>query len=164
RAGSDLAQAQALDRVVGVLAQYQGRARPRGQDVLHEVGPVDGVPDLARGQSGRLVGQVGVVREVRVRVREGCAAQLEEPLDVPVLDVVDLGVHVEREVEQVRHHEPGTGLQDVESLDDEDVRAPDLDVLVRDDVVFGVRVHRRADDGRSGLDLGDEPQQGPAVV
>ena len=104
------------------------------------------------------------MREVRARVGERRAAQFEEPLDVPLLDVLDPRVHVEREVEQVRDHEPRAGLQDVEAFDDEDVRPLHLYVLTRHDVVLGVRVDRRADHGRPGLDLGDETQQRAAVV
>ena len=55
-------------------------------------------------------------------------------------------------------------LQDVEALDDEHVGLADDDALARDDVVGQVRVDRRGDLGPTGLDVGDETQQGPSVV
>ena len=60
----ELAQAEPVDGVVGVLAQHQGRARPGRQNVLDQVGPVDRAPDLACGDDGLRVGQGRVVVEV----------------------------------------------------------------------------------------------------
>src|SRR5690554_773601 len=45
---SELAQVHGLDGVVASLAQDDGGARARRQDVQAQVGLVDGVPDLAR--------------------------------------------------------------------------------------------------------------------
>ena len=80
-------------------------------------------------------------------------------------------VDVDREVEEVAHREvrgalgggPG-GLQDVEPLHDEHVGALHHDLAPREDVVGQVVVHGYPDLGATGLDLGDEAQERPAVV
>jgi hypothetical protein len=59
-----LAQAEPVDGVVGVLAQHQGGARTGGQNVLDQIRPVDRSPDLACGGDGLGVVQGRVVVEV----------------------------------------------------------------------------------------------------
>src|SRR5690606_16098142 len=107
----------------------------RGSDVLHQIRLVDRLPQVARLGPGLVVGQVRVVVEVGRGVGEGRVPQLQEPFDVPPLDVGGMGVDVDREVEQVRHGESRSRLQDVESLQDQDVgSAYDL-LLTGQDVV-----------------------------
>ena len=117
------------------------------------------------------MGQRGVAREVGLRVAERGLAEPEEAGDVPVPDVGGLGVDVHREVEEVADREAGAAvvadpgrLEDVEPLDDHDVRVLDVHLLVRDDVVGEVVVDRRRDLVLAGLDVDDEPEQRPAVV
>ena len=50
---SELAQAQPVDRVIGVLAQHQRCSRTGGEDVLHQVRLIDRVPDVLGG-AGRV--------------------------------------------------------------------------------------------------------------
>src|SRR6185312_16576826 len=95
----------------------------RGQDVLDQVGTVDRSPDLPGCCDGLLVVQRGVVVEVACRVGERGGAHGQKPRDVPLLDVLDAGVDVNREVEQVRHHQRRSRLQHVESFENEDVGA-----------------------------------------
>ena len=54
--------------------------------------------------------------------------------------------------------------QDVQPLNNEDVRAADHHFLAGNDVIGDMRVPGRPDFLRPALDLADEPQQRPAVV
>ena len=92
--------------------------------------------------------------------------QQEEPVDVPAFEIVFGGVDVDREVEEVGDDDarldpaaPRRRLQHVDALDDDDVGRRQDDLLVVDDVVGEVRVARRADLGRAGLQLREEPHQ-----
>jgi hypothetical protein len=59
---------------------------------------------------GLTVGQAGVVVEVRGRIGERAGPHRQEPLYIPLLDVLDAGVDVDREIEQIRDHQARTGL------------------------------------------------------
>ena len=83
-----------------------------------------------------------------------------------------VGVDVDREVEEVgddnRRFDAAPAhrsLQHVEAFDDDDVGAVEHDLLVGDDVVGEVRVHRRPHDlGCACLQLREETQQRAHVV
>ena len=99
-------------------------------------------------------------------VLEDRVAEGEEALDVPLLDVVFFGVDVDREVEVVAD-ELGrlvADLQDVETLEDHDVRLADHVLLARDDVVDDVAVDGRPDLGLAALHPREERQQPARVV
>ncbi|SLH43744.1 Uncharacterised protein [Mycobacteroides abscessus subsp. abscessus] len=102
--------------------------------------------------------------EVRVGIGERGLAQREKALHIPLLDVFDTRVDIDGEVEQIRDHQPRTGLQHIESLDDENVGLADTVQLARHDVVGDVRIDRCAHLLGAGFHLGDEPQQFAAVV
>src|SRR5699024_4767508 len=99
--GSNLAQPDPGQPVLGVLVQHQCRPAPGGQDVLEQVRLVDAIPDVQRDGSGLIVGEVGVAAEVGGGLGEGGAAQTQEPLHVPVPHMLGLGVQVDGEVEEV---------------------------------------------------------------
>src|SRR6478735_7541449 len=168
---SELAQADPPDAVVLALGEDQRGPPPGGPDVLGQVGGVDGVPDPLGGGAGLLVGERGIPVEVGVGVGEGGAAQAEEAVDVPPLDVLGAGVDVDREVEEVADRQAGAAvrqhprrLEHVEALDDEHVGAADQGPGAGDDVVGQVRIDRGGDLLHARLDLGHEPEQRPAVV
>ena len=81
--GQSLRRRQPLHLVVRALAQHQGGAAAGGRDVLQQVGLVDGAPDRAGVVEGLLLGDLGVLAEVRGRVLEGGLAQLAEAVEVP---------------------------------------------------------------------------------
>ncbi len=104
--------------------------------------------------------------EVGAGVGEGGAAEFEEAVQVPVADVLDLGVDVDGVVEEVGDGQTpgGRGLEDVDALDDEDVGAVHGLTLVGDDVVVQVGVDGDVHPVGAGLHLRDEADQGPPVV
>ncbi len=137
----------------------------------HQVGAVDGVPDPLGLRDGLVVAEAGVLGEVGVRVAEGRLAQPQEPLDVPVADLVAARVDVHAEVEEVAQGQPAAavvahpcGLQDVEALDDHDVGPLDDHLLAGDHVVGQVGVDRRLHLVLARLDVDREAQQRAAVV
>src|SRR5262249_15839126 len=78
---------------------------------------------------------------------------------------------VDGKVEEVTHGKANTsigtdprGLEDVESLDQHDVRVLDHKPLAWEDVVLQVGVDGSLDPLSSRLDVDHEPQQGSAVV
>jgi hypothetical protein len=157
--------------VVTVLAQDEGRPAACRGDVALEVRAVDLVPDAVRLHDGLRLCQVRVALEVRRRVAKGGFAQPEETLGVPPPDVLRRRVDVHGEVEEVAHRQTHASvggdacrLQDVEALDQHDVRMLDHLVLVGPYVVLEVRVHGGLDTILAGLDVDDEPQQSLAVV
>src|SRR5699024_6795362 len=113
-----------------------------------------------------LVDGGGHVVEVGAWVGKGGTSQLTEAVEVPGADVLDLGVDVDGEVEEVGNsHVTGRrGLQDVDALDDEDVGAMDLLELPRDGVVVQVGVDGDVDTFDTGLHLRDETDQSATVV
>ncbi len=79
--------------------------------------------------------------EVGSRIGERGVPQRQEPSDVPFAQHRFLGIDIDGEVEEIRHHRNGlavarepAGLQNVDALDDQDVRLIDLDPFVRNDV------------------------------
>src|SRR5690606_17496413 len=98
---SDLSEADVTDRVVAALAQDHVGAFARGQDVLAQVQQVDAGPDVVGDLARLRLAQVAVVVEVGRRILEDALLQREEPVDVPRLDVLDGGVDVDGEVEEV---------------------------------------------------------------
>ena len=108
RAVSELAQLDALDVVVGALAQNGGGAVLRRLHVGDEVWQVDALPDRGGTGDGLFVAQFGVAVEVGVRVGEGRAAQTQEAVDVPLTDVALAGIDEDAEVEEVGDRERRT--------------------------------------------------------
>lgn len=90
--------------MVGTLAQNQGSARLGGQNVFHQVGQVDGLPNLASLRAGLRIVHLCIGSKVRARLTESGMPQLQEALDVPMLNVIDARIDVDREVEKVRDH------------------------------------------------------------
>ena len=106
-----------------------------------------------------------------MRVRECRPTQGEEAVDVPVHDVLLIGVDVDGEVEEIAQRQPHRPiaaqpgrLQDVETLDDEDVGLTHHSLLASDNVVLHVGVDRCHDLRCPGLHVHDEFQQGLAVI
>ena len=150
-----------LEDEVGALA---GR-----EDVLPQVFGVDLPPDAGGDRAGLVRREVRVAVEVRPRPAKRRALQGQEALEVPALEVVRVGVDVDREVEVVRHEGlrrvgVGARLEHVEALDDDDVRGPERDPLAWHDVVALVRIDRALHADPAGLDVGHEGQQAPRVV
>ena len=86
------------------------RARERvGAMLSRRLGPLTAAQMPSAVSRGLLVGQRGEAVEVGAGVLERRAAQGEEPLDVPALDVGLGGVDVDREVEEVRQEDLGRG-------------------------------------------------------
>ena len=83
--------------------------------------------------------------EIGRRVSERGWLQLEEALDIPGLDVGLLGIEIDREVEEIRHHyrRIAARQQHVEALEHQDVRQPDQLPLRRHDIADQMRVHRQ---------------------
>src|SRR3954463_2890053 len=79
---SELAETHVAHGVVGVLAEYKGRAASGGLDVDVEVRIVDRVPDALRLLDGRILAEMGIALEVRLGVAECCLPQSQEPLGV----------------------------------------------------------------------------------
>jgi len=78
-----LAQLDLLDGVLVALGEDEVGPLPGRQDVLLQIQVVDILPDVV-GDLGRLaLGQLGVVVEIGVGIREGAAAEFEKTIDVP---------------------------------------------------------------------------------
>ena len=109
--------------------------------------------------------------EIRSRIGKRGVAQRQKAPDVPVAQHRFVGVDIDREIEEVRHHRnrlavarQPAGLQHIDAFDDQDVRPVDLDPFVRNDVVGQMRIDRRAHRPPSGLDVAEERQQRRQVV
>ena len=127
--------------MVGGLLQHQGGAVTGGEDVLVEVHLVDVLPDVLCHVHGLVVGQLRIATEIGVGLGERRLLEREKPFDVPVLDVVGVGVDEDREVEVVGDESARLPrLKDVDPLDDEDVRPVYDPRLAADDVVADVGV------------------------
>ena len=110
RRRSDLAQPHVAHRVVAVLAQHQRGPGAGGQHVLAtRLGPLMVSQIRSASSDGLVVGQRGVLGEVRARVAERGLAQPQEAFDVPLPDVSRPGVDVDGEVEEVAQGQSGYG-------------------------------------------------------
>src|SRR5450631_999152 len=172
-AGSELelAQPDPADAMVLTLGQHEGGPAAGGQHVVDQVPLIDRAPDADRDLAGLFVREPGIAVEVGVRVGERGLSQVEEPRDIPGLDELLSGIDIDGEVEEVADRQAGAsvgqhpgGLQDVEALDDEHVRAAHDDLLAGDDVIGQMGVDGRTDLLLAGLDLGHEPEQAPTVI
>src|SRR5690349_12409735 len=99
-------QPHPFDGVVLALVEHETRALARRLDVVAQVRRVDLGPDVACDFDGFVVVEPGEVTEERRLVAKGGAAQREEALDVPLLDVGLERVDVDGEVEEVGHDRP----------------------------------------------------------
>ncbi len=153
------------------LGQDQVGPLPGRQDVLFQIQIVDILPDVA-GDLGRLaLGQLGVVVEVGVRIREGAAAKLEETLDIPGAQQFGVGIHIDGEVDEVRYEDAvrilrvvHAALQHIEPFQDQDVRLLHHLLLIRNDVVDEMGVNGGLDFLVAGADVGDKLHQMADVV
>ncbi len=96
-------------------------------------------------------GDFGIAPEIGQGIAERGVAQAQEAVHVPAVQVVLVGVDIDREIEEIGHERNRHAvlrhagrLEDVEALDDEDVRPVDHLLLARHHVVDQVRVERRA--------------------
>src|SRR3954451_14132582 len=154
------------DPMIGALLQHERRAGLGRGDVLAQVASVDLAPDEARRLDRVLLGEVGIVAEEAVGILEHRLAQREEPVDVPALDVAFVGVQIDAEVEVVTDELVGdtSDLEDVETLEDQDVGLRHDGLFAVDDVVHHVAVDRRAHFWRATLDRPQEVEQTTRVV
>ena len=75
---------------------------------------------------------LGIALEEGVRIAEGGLAQAHEAVDVPVVDQALVGIDIDREIEEIRHHRHDLAvsrqvarLQHVDALEDQDIRPVD---------------------------------------
>ncbi len=153
------------------LGQDQVGPLPGRQDVLLQIEIVDILPDVV-GDLGRFaLGQLGVVVEVGVRIRESATAEFEEAFDIPGAQQVGFGIHIDGEVDEIGDKYPvrllriiHTALQYIEPFQDQDVRLLHHLLLVRDDVIDKVGVDRCFHLLVASPDIGDKLHQMADVV
>ena len=121
--------------VFGALGEDEIGALLGGQDVLVEVDLVDLGPDLHGERATFLIREGGIAVKIGGRVLEGRVSELEEALGVPFAQILELGIHIDGEIEVIGDEDLvrafARGLQDVEPLDDDDVRAHSDDDIAR---------------------------------
>ena len=111
---------------------------------------------LIRSQSpsaksdGFALRQGRVAAEIGERIAERRVPEPQEAVKIPAMQVVLVGIEIDREVEIVRHVGNGRAvarqagrLEHVQTLDNEDVRPIDHCHLAGNDVVDEVRIERR---------------------
>ncbi len=157
--------------MVAALGQNQIRPAPSRQDIVAQIWNVDLVPGPETEFLGLVGGHLGEAVKKALRVGEGSFAQRAEADHEPVAEVRLVGVDIDREIDEVRGEEQRpaaaaelAGLQNVQSLDDQDVGTIDRDELARNDIVDEVRIDRHLDVGLAGLDVGEERDQRGAVI
>jgi CheY-like chemotaxis protein len=153
-------QRHGLDHMVRALFQDQRRARSGRQNILLEIGEVGPLPDRERGRGRFLVGKRSIAMKVRSGIVERGVPQRQETPDVPFAQHSFVGIDVDGKIEEIRHHRNGlavawqpAGLQDIDALENQDIRPVDLDPFVRNDVVGQMRIDRRAHRPPSRLDV-----------
>ena len=129
-AGSFTASASGRAGLRGrALRQDQVRAAARGKDVLEQVRPSISRQTRAATASASSSPRSAQRWRDLPRILEGGVPQREEALDVPLADVVHVGVDVDRETEEVRGEEvlrrwrARSTAEDVQTLDDQRRRA-----------------------------------------
>ena len=140
---------------------------PGGHHILDEVRQVDLVPEPERGGVRLFVAQVRKGVEERGRIAERAGLQRHEPVHEPSGDVFDVGIDVDREVEQVADRDVVRRRwrsEDVQPLHDHDVGAADRHVRVGDDVVAHVRIERCVGFGSPRLHGAEKLHHRAAVV
>ena len=112
------------------LLQDQARALAGRHDVLAQIRQVDAGPQPFGKVDRLLLRERRVFSEVGQRVPERRVPEPEETVQVPAVQVLLVGIEIDRKVEEIRH-EGDRGaiarqprrLQDVQPFDDEDIRA-----------------------------------------
>src|SRR5690606_25139014 len=138
-------------------------AAPGGQNVFEQVGQVDALPDIAAEGAGLFLAHFREFAEERGGITEGGIAQAEEAGDIPIAQILDIGIDIDREIDEVRGEEDGrtipgqvAGLQDIEAFHDEDVGAVDDDLLAGHYVIDQVRIDRHGDVTLARFDISEE--------
>ena len=89
---SKFAQRDFFDAMARALGQDQAGARARRQDVFVQIAQIDPLPDAARGRFGFGVVEIGEFPEIGSRIAERGLAQPHEARDIPVFELVLVGV------------------------------------------------------------------------
>src|SRR5262245_6815546 len=79
----ELSQADAVDDMVGALAQDEVGALAGGQHVFAQVHEIDRLPDAARGLLRLLLGERGIAVKIGSRIAKGGALEREEAGHIP---------------------------------------------------------------------------------
>ena len=131
------------------LLHHHLRPLPRRSHIPHQVHQVDPLPHVDGKRLRLLIRHLGKAMEVRARIAERRALQQQEALHVPLPDVLFGGVHVDRKINQVagknlRRLRPARQmhLQQVQPLQNQNLRPPYLQKLVGNNVIAVVRIHR----------------------
>src|SRR6185295_12268920 len=166
-----LAQLDALHRMVLGFFENQVRAFARGQDVAPKVYGVNGFPDLNCGFGSLIPGQIRIAMKVRFLALKHRTLKRQKPVHIPLADVGLVGIDEDGEIKVVRYEcERGcalssmSGLQNIQSFNDDDVRLPDHLCLVRHDVVGFMGVDRNLHFGLPGFQVRQELKQPSQVV
>ncbi len=167
----ELAQPDRLYGMVRALDQDEVRSLPRGQNVLAKVRAVNRVPDLPGHALGRLVGQGGVPVKVGRRLLERGGPEEEKALDVPPAGIGFGRVHIDAEVEEVGDRDPRVPveagrrrLEDVQALEDHNVRPVDHRGFPGHDVVGEMRIHGAGHGGATRLEVREELDEPAQVI
>ena len=168
---SQFAESNLLDRVIVPFMENEMGTFPRGQDILMEIGAVDLLPDGPGGGDGFLHREASVPSEIGGGIAEGGFAQHQETLDIPLLDVGLLSINIDGTVEKVGDEEvmlfpkvTVSSLEDVQALDDEDIRVANHLHFLRDNVIGEVRIDGRTHQRLARLDIGQEANQAVQIV
>ena len=158
--------------MVRALLEDEVRPLARRNDVLAQVHQVDVPPDAFRRLHGLFLAQVRIVVEVGFRFPERGVPQPQEAIDVPLLQVVFLRLHVNREIDEIGDEDAGrrvagqvmAGLQDVQPLQDDDVRLRDRLFDARHDIVDQVPVHRNGNRFAARFHVRHRLHQPPQII
>src|SRR5437879_3011629 len=126
------------------------RALAGREDVFAEIESIDVGPYSESSPFRLCIREAGVTVDVGMGIFENSFPQREEPIDIPLFDVLFIGVDVNRKIEEVGNESPRrsltavAGLQDVQTFDDNDVRLANGLHYTGNDVVPLVRIDRDA--------------------
>ena len=111
------------------LAQHEVGAGAGGEDVFAEVHQIDGFPDPCCCFAGLNIGIGRVAVEIGFGILEGAVAEREEAVNIPVAEIGNFRVDINREIEEVRNvgnaapiPRRAAGLQNIDAFDDENIR------------------------------------------
>ena len=142
-----------------------------GQYILYEVWLVHAFPNTRCYLNGLLIIKLGISLEIRLGIRKSGRTQGQKTVDVPTLNILGARIHVNGKIKEIAEGQIGgfralrvRRSQDIQTLEDKDIRGGYLNALVGDDVVVQMRILRCRDTLSARLDPRNELQQGSTIV
>ena len=157
--------------MVATLGQYKIGAAPRGQDVFYQIGQVDAFPYIMGHFEGLFLAQLRKLVKKRRRIFECRIAQSQKSLGEPFIQIGLIGIDIDGKIQKVRGKYYGIAprrhlarLQNIQSLNNQNIRLIYYDILVRHHVIDQMGIGGHCDIASARFDVAKKIHKTSPVI